>query len=71
MQCFIILRPFLAAILDFPLKNDLNEPEIWGTPSDMMRYIIKSVCTNFGASIRRVTIRPFFVDNPPYYGELG
>ena len=60
------LRYFWAAILDFPEKNTFNGSKILGTPSGIVRYILKSVYTKFGAFIRSVTIGPFFKDNLPY-----
>ena len=41
-----------------------------GTPSEMVRYTLKNVCTKFGAFIHRVTIWPFFQVNRPYYNAI-
>ena len=60
-------RYFWAAILDFPAKTTLNGSKFLGTPSGIVRYILKSVYTKFGVCIRSVTIGPFFKDNLPYY----
>ena len=60
------LRYFWAAILDFPAKTTFDWSKFFGTPSGIVRNILKSVYTKFGACVRSVTIGPFFKDNLPY-----
>ena len=58
---------FLAAILDFTQKNIFPASKFLGTPSAMVTHILSKVCTKFDASIRRVSIWPYFDDNFLYY----